>query len=423
MKSVSFSAVFLSCSIFLNAISGLNAQQQNPRAVPTFECLGIYYDVEANDPGECSLRYRSVGTESWIPVIAPVFDKRDHQFRGSLVGLEPGAEYEIELTCQGKPVAFKAATRSESIPVGKVDYLSGGVSDTLLEITESGTANAWHLFTPRPGEKTVIDPEKTVDNNIVISASYVIIRGLELANAAQDAIYIKKGSHDIVIEDCHITGWGRGGQRYVYRGYGDSGVRAEEAVGGLVIQRNLFDNPSGASNDWDTGHPSGPQAITLWNSSGNNVIRYNEIVSSEDHGFNDAVGGGSNFSWEGSPNRDSDIYGNIIANVWDDAIETEGANMNVRIWANYLHHTYTPIATATTSKGPLYIFRNVFGLSRHTHANPLGGPMIKVGGDNREFRGGRRYVFHNTALQPNGSFSVFSSHQLSDVITRNNIFD
>ena len=143
----------------------------------------------------------------------------------------------------------------------------------------------------------------------------------------------------------------------------------------------------------------------------------------EGRGLNDAVGGGSNFSWEGSPNCDSDIYGNIIANVWDDAIEAEGANMNVRIWANYLHHTYTPIATATTSKGPLYIFRNVFGLSRHTHANPLGGPMIKVGGDNREFRGGRRFVFHNTALQPSGSFSVFSSHQLSDVITRNNIFD
>ena len=46
----------------------------------------------------------------------------------------------------------------------------------------------------------------------------------------------------------------------------------------------------------------------------------------------DGIGGSSNYSFKGSPNRDSDIYGNLISNCWDDAIESEGANMNVRIW-------------------------------------------------------------------------------------------
>ncbi len=157
-------------------------------------------------------------------------------------------------------------------------------------------------------------------------------------------------------------------------------------------------------------------------SSGGNIIRYNEIRSTEDHGYNDGIGGGSNFSAAGSPNRDSDIYGNIIQNVWDDAIESEGANMNVRIWGNYIDLTYQFIATAATAKGPLYIFRNVWHRSWRTHRDSIGGGMIKVGGRDA-FRGGRRFVFHNTALQPGGAFDVISNGAVPNCVTRNNVFD
>ncbi|MCU0915694.1 MAG: hypothetical protein MUC88_14185, partial [Planctomycetes bacterium] len=150
-----------------------------------------------------------------------------------------------------------------------------------------------------------------------------------------------------------------------------------------------------------------------------------------DHGYNDGIGGGSNFSFQGSPNRDSDIYGNIITNCWDDAIESEGANMNVRIWGNYIDQTFVFVATAGTSKGPLYIYRNVFGSSRISHQDPSGGMIIKTAGtrrtltlDGQEVPGdwGRRYIFHNTTLQPRGALSVFSGHGVCNTITRNNIF-
>ena len=126
----------------------------------------------------------------------------------------------------------------------------------------------------------------------------------------------------------------------------------------------------------------------------------------------------SNFSFEGSPNCDSDIYGNIVEGVWDDAIESEGANMNVRIWGNYLNRTFVHIATAAVTRGPCYIFRNVFGESRRTHADRTGVNMLKVGdGRRREIDGreielpaGRRFVFHNSALQPNGAL-----HGLAEV--------
>ena len=72
------------------------------------------------------------------------------------------------------------------------------------------------------------------------------------------------------------------------------------------------------------------------------MIRHNEIFSTDgSHYFNDGIGGSDNFSTTGFPNADSDIYGNEISHVWDDAIEAEGGNRNVRIWGNYMDRTGT----------------------------------------------------------------------------------
>src|SRR5690606_6986010 len=109
----------------------------------------------------------------------------------------------------------------------------------------------------------------------------------------------------------------------------DSGVQVRPGTRNITIQRNRIERPRGASNDWETGHPIGPQGISLRTTLGGHVIRYNEIWTTPDHGFNDGIGGGVNFSEAGNMNRDSDIYGNIITNAWDDAIECEGANTNV----------------------------------------------------------------------------------------------
>jgi hypothetical protein len=259
----------------------------------------------------------------------------------------------------------------------------------------------------------------------------VIVRGLELKNAGVDGVLIRKGVQHVVVEDCHITGWGLiGGARSwgVTTGM-DSAVYGENDAGHIIVQRNLIEYPRSGSNDWESGHPDGPQGISLNDSRGGNIIRYNVIRSTDDHGFNDGFGGSSNFSFKGSPNRDSDIYGNIISNCWDDCIESEGANMNVRIWSNYIHHSFVDIASACTSMGPLYIFRNVFGESRISHQDHSGGTMLKTGMNYIEINGekvstglGYRFIFHNTALQPNGPADVFSGHELHNAVTRNNIF-
>jgi hypothetical protein len=403
----------------------------NARAVATFESIGLYYDrPQAADPVKVRFRQAGGGGE-WKQGHALVYDAREKQYRGSLVQLTPNTPYDIRLESGGESAELQARTRSENFPVGKTTLLPAGSTDKPLFVKEGGTAKGWHLVMPPPGAKFVSDVFNFSENNIVVEADYVILRGLDLRNAGVHAVLIKSGVQNVVIEDCHITGWGRAGGARVWGVLtgSDSGVFAEKGAGGLVIQRNLIEYPRGGANDWESGHPSGPQAITLIDSSGNNVIRYNTIRSTEDHGFNDGIGGSSNYSFQGSPNRDSDIYGNIVSNCWDDAIESEGANRNVRIWNNYLHHTFVHVATAATAMGPLYVFRNVFGVSRVSHSDSSGGMMIKTGmnqviidGERVSTGLGFRFIYHNTALQPQGGLDVFSSHELHNAVSRNNIF-
>jgi hypothetical protein len=173
----------------------------------------------------------------------------------------------------------------------------------------------------------------------------------------------------------------------------------------------------------------GPQAITFKprnERAGNYVIRYNKIYSDEDHYYNDSMGETNNFSYHGFPIRDTDIYGNYIANCWDSGIEVEGADCNVRVWGNYITRTVEKIATQSVSVGPLYIWRNVFGISRVGPNDNYGWRAIKSG-DVQGWGGGKTYIFHNTILQPpppdHGSPAGVNAHdaKLTNTCTRNNI--
>jgi hypothetical protein len=48
----------------------------------------------------------------------------------------------------------------------------------------------------------------------------------------------------------------------------DSGIWADEGTQYVTIQRNLIEDPRGSANDWTTGHPAGPQGISIIQSKG-----------------------------------------------------------------------------------------------------------------------------------------------------------
>ncbi len=180
--------------------------------------------------------------------------------------------------------------------------------------------------------------------------------------------------------------------------------------------------------------------MVFYDTRGNHVIRYNQFYTDDNHYFCDILGAGSNISYQGFPNKDSDIYGNYFERCWDDAIESEGANENVRIWDNEIDRVYHPIGAIVTSVGPLYIWRNMVKRSRkfgHIHnSDDYGrGEFIKCGGtrsDGEWFGDGRMYVYHNTVLQPlptgsnmfplgcEGAF-IAEGKSLYNAVSRNNI--
>jgi hypothetical protein len=143
-----------------------------------------------------------------------------------------------------------------------------------------------------------------------------------------------------------------------------------------------------------------------------------------EHMYNDVIGGGSNDSFRGSPGPDTDVYGNLVSNCWDDGLEIEGGNRNTRIWHNYIAQAMMMIANAATSIGPLYIWGNVTGRSQW-QPNDKGGNFIKMGyatGD--QWMTGHMYLFHNTVFRadeflPTGGFG--GDRIVRHCVTRNNI--
>ncbi|MFC1610227.1 hypothetical protein ACFL6C_04665 [Myxococcota bacterium] len=405
----------LAAGFVATILLGAPAVAADPTAAPTFHSLGLTWDPSGGAADvDCTPRYRRLGTSQWRDGYPLWFDGRDSEYRGSLVHLFSGTPYEIELSLEGGETAsLIAATWHERFPIGQTHELPESSASTLV-IEESGSAQGYILYTHVPGTTATLDAADAQDYNITIDASYVVVRGLALKNARQSAIRINGASHDVVIEECDISGWGR----IDTDGWGvnrDAAVKSTSTeIERIIVQRNTIHHPRSDSNNWDENrveydsyHPRGAQAVDFTNSRGNHVIRYNNIFSDDDHRYNDVLGAGSNFSWEGFPNRDSDIYGNHISHCWDDGIEAEGANRNVRIWGNFIEKTYVKIATASTSVGPMYIWRNVAGQARKSFVEPWDdtsrGGFLKTSDGAHvtgEPGGGIIYVFHNTLLQP-----------------------
>ncbi|TAK84921.1 MAG: hypothetical protein EPO20_12080, partial [Betaproteobacteria bacterium] len=414
------------------------------KAIPTFESVGLYW-TPGTDPGAagCTVQYRKQGDSAWKDGLAMWYDARNSECRGSIVNLASGAAYDVQFALPGQQPSrgLTFTTWSDTFPIAKTVSVTN--SSQPLNITQGGTATGYVLYT---GPAT-IDVANAADYNVQISAPYVIVRGLTLKGARVDGVRLVQGAHDVVIEGNDISGWGRFSGKLSSDGWQigtneDSGIKAYcyDSPGWLertIIQRNKIHDPRYGSNSWSDGHPSGPNAIAFFECGGNHVFRYNDIYSTWGHYFMDAIGGGENFSLKGFPNSDTDIYGNKIQDAWDDAIEAEGADRNVRVWRNYMSNTGTGVASTSISVGPMYIFRNVWDNNRVLSMKSLDGDgrlyMFKSGSQSG-YGDGRRYVFHNTMLQappPAGSSyplgggeglaSPGGGQNLTNTVSRNNI--
>src|SRR5438270_6859846 len=103
-------------------VSGV-ALGAEPRAIATFESIGIYW-TPPSDPGPagCAIQFRKSGDSAWRDGLALWFDARNRECRGSLVLLEPGTKYDIKVG--GTP--FSATTWNERFPIARTVKVAAG---------------------------------------------------------------------------------------------------------------------------------------------------------------------------------------------------------------------------------------------------------------------------------------------------------
>jgi PKD repeat protein len=432
------------------------------KAISTFHSVGLYWSPQGKATTvTAEVRYKPQGESTYKRGLDLWYDFRNingqgGEYRGSLVHLQPGITYDIELKLSsGLTRNFTAATWSETVTETVIDVntrlpTSGYRRLSLQGPNDSGAPGNWKVYTAPAGSNTIDQSgfpngDGTLnDNDNCINlqdVSYVIIRGLNLVGCTRSAINVFR-SHHIIIEKNDISGWGR--LRPDGKPQQNGAVHCNESTTAtasksnqLIIQDNIFHSPRHNSTTWGPNniHPEGALAVSLGNCGSNHVIRYNDVLGAEGNYFMDAFGGAENFANDqpdpdqpeiikggGFPWADSDIYGNRIERVYDDAIEAEGDNRNVRIWENYVDRVFVVMGNAATAKGPLYVWRNVSNIMGGTNKLPIcpgftgnrcpagtplaapddehRGPFVKGGGQTTTYRGGRAYYFHNTLLQP-----------------------
>jgi hypothetical protein len=414
---------------------------REPLAIATFHCIGIYWSPAGGAVDKAAfVRFRPSGSSEWQEGLSMRFhpiagtDEDLADYRGSIVHLTPGTKYEIELKLAGTETRARldAATWSEEFPVGETIRIASG--DQPLAITQSGKPGAYRVY---DGRGATIDVRHKHDACITIDASYVIVRRFTLKGAGDasrttasyaHAINIL-GGENIIIEDCDISDWGRLNPQTGFA------FNMESAIGSrapglkrLVVQRCKLHDPTFDGSNWaeptDPTHSAGTQAISLFNTAGNHVIRYNECWTDLEHMFNDIIGGGSNGSFKGAPGPDSDVYGNFVSHCWDDGLEIEGGNRNTRVWGNYIEQTLMGIGNAATSIGPLYVWRNVSVRSQRV-PDGGGGNFMKMGfAGGEQWMTGTQYIFHNTVFRGDGwlhTGGLGGTRIVKHVMSRNNI--
>ncbi|RMD85333.1 MAG: right-handed parallel beta-helix repeat-containing protein, partial [Lentisphaerae bacterium] len=323
----------------------------------------------------------------------------DPRPRTSLFFLKAGTRYEIQaVNTTDKSVLERATftTWPAQPPVGKTVLLD---KPGPIAISEGGTAGAWVRYTASPG--TVIDGGEEEEAAITIeNKAYVILENLAIRGGRRHGIRLKN-VHHVIVRNCDIAGYGRIGQLRNGRAYDadgkpinyDAGVYLD-GVHHLTIEHCYIHDPRNRANHWGYGHPLGPTGIFVHVAEpGGLVIRYNDIIGSQEHRWNDAIEGYGNGKLYGGPRCDADIYGNFLAFANDDGIELDGGQRNIRFYGNKIEGALCGISTAPNLVGPTFIHHNL--VVNLGDERGFCGSVIKNGGGST-YSHGVSCFYHNT---------------------------
>lgn len=383
-----------------------------------------------------------------------VYLPEKQMYAASLVSLDEGKHYDITAIVKkdGREVgrgSVSAETLSSDVSIAESYAASEFVQADGCMYLSGLNGNRDGYICIKGNGNTVIDAEENAKQCVRIeNCSYIILENITIKGGAVYGIYADPSVSHIIIRNCDISGWGRTGtvQAVVYNDDGsvatvkivdkdgeyinfDSGINLT-GVSDVLVENCQIHTPRGNSTpwrgsrdgvSWTFSHPWGSDGILVRGER--IVIRYNDIVGSEEHRLNDCIEGYGNFSNTGGFAADCDIYGNYLAFAEDDAIELDGGGRNVRMFGNRIVASRTAVSVVPNSYGPIYLFNNLV----HDMRDSTGRVefFVKIG--NEKYWGlGVTHIFHNTFYAQTGTKGIVSiggdsAPTYYNAVTRNNI--
>jgi hypothetical protein len=392
--------------------------------VPTFHCMSVYasYAGDDNTNSVCAVRYRVTGSgNTWLNGLNLWTDINTRTYKGSLVYLTPNTSYDVavDLTdTDGTPattsITNTVSTWSETPQVAVVGGFTTSITGSPnFTISTYGTGvSAMRQYGPSSGRVFYVVSSQNDARAVIINADNILLQNIDFIGGTQNVVKVIGGRTNIWIKNCTFSNWGypatvlsdSSGQPDQYDNaavtFGDNNTAGSYRC---VIESCTVNPPTGSSRSWAVAgqHPGGPHGIFAANMSGQNVCRYNWVHGSglndgTGHWYNDAIGGFQNESSTGEWGKDSDVYGNVVSEANDDAMEIDGGNQNIRVFGNSITNMHTAISTAANSVGPSYIFRNSGQWWSDPGGGSYGGVGVKRGISSGAPNIGREYLFNNT---------------------------
>ncbi|MDR6553182.1 InlB B-repeat-containing protein [Paenibacillus qinlingensis] len=413
------------------------------------------------DPAN-EVQFRKVGTATWEDGLSLAWDSVNKQFRGSIVGLEADTDYEVKVKVLKDASTYTGQIRTwkENVPIAR-DIPIASIYEPGKPLSVQGLRGSENGYIRIIGDgSTVIEVTDEFWEAVVIAQSeYVILENLIIRGGKRSAISVLSSSHHIRIVNSDISHFGREATQYLAKqtvvanadpnlavdlrtgqSYtanatpvnNDSGIFISDASN-LVIEKNYIHDARTKTNawnggggrawypEWDDKHPQGVSAMYARGGQGV-VIRYNDIVGSDDHRFNDAIETWGNGEVDGGVGKDSDVYGNYFAYTQDDSVELEGSDMNVRFYNNKIEGVANGVGLDTNYVGPIYLYRNV--LTNLGDEWGLIQGALKHGAATKEANMGlgANYLFNNTILS-SASHITRKDSQIYRPYYRNNIIE
>jgi uncharacterized protein (TIGR03437 family) len=400
---------------------------------PTLTTLGIRWPFpgDSNFNARVSVRYRKAGTTTWFDAL-PLFHVHpaetlpyvvEPQFAGSIFDLRPGTSYEVELhvvdpdgpidrtiTMTGSTRDLPKEPRSPRIvsvnnadafqaamlkaQPGEVISLADGVySGQYFTIHASGTPDNPIVIRGASQDGTILDGQNCGSCNVVeVYGSYVRFERMTIQNGSRGIRFQGPGAVGNMIRRVHMKS-------------------VDLGVGSQPLQRDFYicDNIMEGRLAWprtyltEGGQFSALEGITVDGSG--HVVCHNQLS-----GFGDSM---TLFTYGA---RGDDFYGNDVLWNYDDGIQMDGGEGNVRVFRNRFTNSFTGISFQPILGGPAYAFKNI--------AVNIVREQLKIHGEGvppgQQTSG--MLIYNNTFLSYYSDLVMYSSNIEHHFVIANNLF-